>query len=465
MRTLFARFLLWFWLGLAVLLAVEIALETHSLREGLEVRQMHGADPHAIYADLARVTLAHRGSAGLDSLIVDLAAVHGIEAYRVDSGARPGPLGDIDATGLAALKGHRSTLVETRNGLFVGYPIGAAGHREIALVIHPVGASEPRGGRALPLVPEDLGIRALITLLFGGVGCFLLARSITAPVKALREATRRIAAGDLSARSGASGRSRRDELVDLGRDFDRMAERLEALVHAQRRLLTDISHELRSPLARMNVALALLRDRSGAHPDEMIDRLELESHRLDQLIGDVLTLSRAEADEPMPELRSIELGALASEIADDARFEASGSVTDVEVHRDESVTVSGVPGLLRSALDNVVRNAVRHTAPGTTVDITVRREDDEAVITVLDHGPGVPASQLDEIFEPFFRIESTSHSRGTGLGLTIARRIVAQHGGSIRADAAPGQGLQVTVRLPSSPPNDATPRTGSDKPR
>jgi two-component system sensor histidine kinase CpxA len=465
-RSLFAKFLLWFWLGLAVILGVEIALESTSLEHGLALLPGKAAGPLSWYADLARETLEERGTAGLDSLLLRFDSRDHLQAWLVgrdgaDPGGHPIPNG-VRKAGASALRSGRSMLVETANGFFVGYPLGRRDQRETALVLHPTGGrhedaasgSPERAGEWPPFIPFDLAVRAFATLVLGGLGCYLLARYITAPVIRLRQATRRIASGDLTARVGSERRKRRDEIEDLGRDFDRMAERLEQLVSAQRRLLTDISHELRSPLARMNVALGLLREGGAEDRERMTARLEVEAERLNQLIGDVLTLSRAESGEPVPAFESVDLGAMVEEVAADARFEARSRVREIRLAQSGPVVTSGAPGLLRSAIENVIRNAVRHTRPGTDVEIVVERRGNSgspaAVIEVRDHGPGVPEDQLERIFEPFYRFGETrdAQASGTGLGLAIARRVLARHRGDIRAALAAGGGLAITIRLP-----------------
>ncbi len=419
--------------------------------------------PLELVASLARTALAEHGVAGLDQLIARVDRSGGFEAFRVDGEGASVPPGARRA-GLAALRSGHTRLTETSDGFFIGYAVGIANGRPIALVIHPT-ALDADAARGWPrFLPIDLGVRALVMLVLGGLGCFLLARSITAPVTRLRQATQRLSEGDLGVRVAAGLGRRQDELADLGRDFDRMAERLEALVGAERRLLSDISHELRSPLARMNVALALLRQRATPDEQGMIARLETESARLNQLIGDVLTLSRAEAGEPVPERERVDLGDLATAVADDARFEAGGRVRDVTLERHGDTTVMGTPGLLRSAIENVVRNALRHTRDGTTVEIQVAGPcgetggaptpggvaAKEVRLDVRDHGPGVPPAEADRIFEPFYRVKNAAAPQpaGTGLGLAIARRVMTSHGGDIRAALADGGGLVVTIRLP-----------------
>jgi len=470
-RTLFARFLLWFWLALAVMLGAEIVLEATSLEQGLVLRPEAASGPFRFYADLAGETLERHGLAGLDSLIARFESHGDLTACCVDgtggaTDGRPLPRGAREA-GLAAVRSGTGMLVESSRGIFVGYPLGRHQGRDLALVLHAMPrrpgrraetAESPAGEREwAPFLPYDLAVRTLVMLVVGGIGCYFLARTVTAPVARLRDATRRLAAGDLDARVGDPGRHH-DELADLGRDFDRMADRLGSLVAAQRRLLSDMSHELRSPLARMKVAIGLLRQRGVDDTQGMLDRLETESDRLNRMIGDLLTLSQVESGDPGPGTRPVDVTALAAEVAEDARFEAAARGCEVRLARPGPVTVTGAPGLLRSALENVVRNAVRHTAEATAVEITVERGTvagaGEAVLAVRDHGPGLPPDQLERIFEPFYRVDDARgrDAGGSGLGLAIAKRVVARHGGRIEAAAAPGGGLVVTIHLPADPP-------------
>jgi two-component system sensor histidine kinase CpxA len=417
-----------------------------------------------MYAGLARVTLAERGPDGLQGLCLRLERDASIEAFAVDSsgtrpGMRPTPDGARKA-GAAAIRAGKSLVVEVPGGFYVAYPVGRSQGSAYAIVMHPLptageDADASEGKRWFSFLPVDLMIRALIILVLGGIACFFLARYITAPVTRLRLATQRLAQGDLSARAGLGHGAHGDELQDLGQDFDRMAERLSGLLGAQRRLLTDISHELRSPLARMKLAVELMRSGDPKDVATMMPRLELETARLNQLIGDVLTLSRAEAGEAAPEFQSVDLGALVAEVADDARFEAGAQGKEVRVQCAAAIHVQGARELLRSAIDNVLRNAVRYTAAGTAVEVvaSIQAAPDgpRAAITVRDHGPGVPAAELERIFEPFYRYQDVGRPQtaNTGLGLAIARRVMTRHGGSISAELAPGGGLIVTFVLPA----------------
>jgi two-component system sensor histidine kinase CpxA len=270
-----------------------------------------------------------------------------------------------------------------------------------------------------------------------------------------------LSAGDLTARAGAVPKSRRDELSQLVRDFDTMAERLENLVNAQSRLLKDISHELRSPLARLNVALALARQRTGPEAQSSLARIELEAERLNELIGRLLTVARMEGGEDSIRMSIVNLEDLIREVARDADFEAQGRKCHVRCLVDLNVLVSGNPELLHSAIENVVRNATRYTREGSEVEVSLARADDgpqpQAVIRVLDSGPGVPEEVLKDLFRPFYRLDDARNRQtgGVGLGLAITERAVRLHGGTVKASNRPEGGLCVEIRLPLAVPSPA----------
>jgi two-component system sensor histidine kinase CpxA len=263
-----------------------------------------------------------------------------------------------------------------------------------------------------------------------------------------------LADGNLSARVSHRLIKRRDEIGYLGREFNLMAGRIESMVELQRRLLRDISHELRSPLTRLGVALELVRRKAGPEAGPGLDRIARESESINQMIGQLLALSRLESGTDRLNNVRVDLCALVRDVAGDADFEAQSRNRSVHVVACEDCVATGVVELLRSAIENVVRNAVHYTAEGTEVEITLRCEDVEsksfAVINVRDHGTGVPDEAIQEIFRPFYRVEDARDRQtgGTGLGLAIAARAVFSHGGTIKAANASGGGLVVEIRLP-----------------
>jgi two-component system sensor histidine kinase CpxA len=322
----------------------------------------------------------------------------------------------------------------------------ASGHRYTLVVFLP--PSGPFGPGGVP------GLSILIGIISSGLVCYLLARYLTAPVVRLRAATQRLAAGDLSARAGGVAGRRRDEMAQLVRDFDTMAERLEESVNAQARLLNDISHELRSPLARLNVASALARQRAGAEAHSALERIDLEADRLNDLIGGLLTIARLESGNDSRQKSFIMLGEMIEEIAADADFEAQGRNCGVKSVVKEDCRVLGAPILLHSAIENVVRNAARYTQEGTCAEVSLERDQGsdgpEAVIRIVDSGPGVPEEALDKLFRPFYRIDDARgrQTGGAGLGLAITERAVRLHGGTVKASNRPTGGLQMEIRLP-----------------
>jgi two-component system sensor histidine kinase CpxA len=304
------------------------------------------------------------------------------------------------------------------------------------------------------LSPTTLPLRLMVLLLVTGVAAWLLARYLTRPLRTLRSVTQRIAVGELSARVGAQLGAGDSETAALGRDFDRMAERIESLLAAQQRLLRDVSHELRSPLTRLRLALELARGKPADAAATHLDRIERETERLDELIGQVLTITRLEADEAKPSRAELDLATLLDEVVDDVSFEAEATHRQLDVDRVTSATVVGNHELLRAAVENVLRNAVRFTGEGTTVDVVLSLDDGAAELCVRDRGPGVPDDAVADIFRPFYRVDRDRDRKtgGTGIGLAITDRAVRMHGGSLSAANASDGGLVIRMRLPIAAP-------------
>ena len=300
------------------------------------------------------------------------------------------------------------------------------------------------------LFPPGLPILPILILLLGSlVFSAGLAFYLTRPLQHLRDATQRFAEGDLASRVMDKMASRQDEIVDLVADFDQMAEQVQQLVAGQQRLLNDVSHELRSPLARMQLAVALGRQQ----PDQiesMMGRVEKESERLDTLVGELLTLSRLEADVDNHERDYFDLMGLVALVCSDAAFEAEEQNKTVCFETGPECLLKGSIELLRRAIENIIRNAVFYTADQTTVQVALKCREREVVLTVCDEGPGVKEAELSQLFLPFVRIgpEQSSETPGYGLGLAIAARAVALHKGTIIAENRPSGGLCITVRLP-----------------
>lgn len=280
----------------------------------------------------------------------------------------------------------------------------------------------------------------------------LLAWYFSKPIRNLRSAFEAVAAGNFDVNLNSVMGKRRDDLSDLGRDFDRMADQLRALMEGQRRLLHDISHELRSPLARLQVAVGLARQQPEKLESSM-ERIEREIMRMDKLIGELLTLSKLDAGVNGTMQEAINPDELLADIVDDAQFEARAQGKKVELVSQCTTTLQGNAELLHRAIENVIRNAIKHTPDGASVKIETHLDTQhrQLHIAILDEGAGVPEAELDLIFEPFYR-GSTAHKSidGHGLGLAIARRILEAHGGNIQAGNRPAGGLCVKIRLPAA---------------
>lgn len=277
----------------------------------------------------------------------------------------------------------------------------------------------------------------------------LLAWNLTRPMRQLRAGFERVAQGDLSVRLLPVMRRRHDELTEVARDFDSMAERLEELVSAREQLLHDVSHELRSPLARLQLAIGLARQ----NPDNVensLQRIEHESERLDKMIGELLALSRAENHNIAEDEEYFDLRELVAVVVNDARYEAQVPGVEIllQVSPQVDYTVKGNAELMRRAIDNIVRNALRFSTHGQQVKVLLSQVDKCYQIQVSDQGPGVDESKLSSIFDPFVRVKSAMSGKGYGLGLAITRKVILAHGGQVEARNGEQGGLVITLRVP-----------------
>ena len=308
----------------------------------------------------------------------------------------------------------------------------------------------------LPETPEDRRSRLRILLLLELLSCaglsYGVARYLSRPISELRSAASRLKQGDLTARVGGKLAHRTDEAAGLVREFDQMAERVADLIDAQRRLIGDISHEIKSPLARLSVALGLARRTAETYAPRQFDRMERELDRLSMLAGELLTLAKLEQGPGAAPAATVDLGAVVERVLSDATFESQTRMGDIVLHKHEApLLVAGDEDLLRRAIENVVRNAIFYTQPGTKVEIALSSPDGgSAALEIRDHGPGVPEEALTHLFEPFYRVDQARARKtgGAGVGLSICERAVRLHGGKIAARNASPRGLIVDISLP-----------------
>lgn len=448
MGRLFWKFFFSYWAALLVaVLGVGTAGWLYQLAERNPVLSLEAGPRANFIVTSAAATLRHGGLPALRELMEDRNQQSGPKLYAVDGAdrdllGRGIPADSLDQARQLANAHEKSDVVRR-----VRLPDG----QDVLLFI-PVESRSLfhrllfRGGPPSPLVPLATG--TLASLVFGA----LLAWYVARPIRHLRGAFASVSQGKLETRVAPLIGRRRDEVADLGRDFDRMAQQLQSLIAAQRSLLHDVSHELRSPLARLQAAIGLARQ----NPQKMegsLERIEREADRVDELVGQLLTLARLEASGTSQDLvpsERIDLVDLIASIAADAHFEAQANGRSVTFAGEGELYANVRVELLHRAIENVIRNAVKYTAPGTTVEVSVSRAPSAkgVLVTVADRGPGVAETELERIFEPFYRSPGGLPGPGFGLGLAIARRAVEAHGGHVRATNRDGGGLLLEISLP-----------------
>jgi two-component system sensor histidine kinase CpxA len=449
-NSLFWKIFLWFWatviviaLSMVVTFLLDPARNSSRWHESLsrmalysgtaamEEAELHGAPAASAYMkDVGNTT--HMNACLLD------------EAGEVIAGDRC----ELFTRNISLARSTQHISVSVKDGVArVALPIlSTSGRKYIYAGEIPVGA--PGIGKSAIVV------RLCLAFFVSFCICYLLTRYLTAPILRLREASHRLAAGDLSTRASESMERRNDELGFLVRDFNAMAGRIEELISRQQQLIYDISHELRSPLARLNVALDLGRERKGS--DSAFDHMEQDIDCMSEMIGRMLTVAKLDASSTEVQMTRVDLGDLASRVVRSAEFELRERDNAVRFTMREECFVHGNAELLQSAIENVIRNAVRYTSSDASVEVQLQHveKDDGSFIllSVRDYGTGVPEAELSNIFRPFYRVanDRDRQSGGAGLGLAIADRVIRVHGGTIHAQNASPHGLRVDILLPAA---------------
>ena len=458
MRSLFLKIFLWFWLTV-VLVGLSLVVTTLITRSHsqTDAEGWKASVSFAVSGEANRAVSIYEngGAAALSKHFEQMRRVRFIRFYLLDANGKE----VLDqqppqrAINLASMAGKDTAFLPSYPGsdrFAAQRVVGPSGREYIFFMIAP--------GVPVRDLLATLGLETLLglagVLLVAGAFCFWLARHITDPVVQLRAAASKIADGHLSTRVPQGMQKRRDEIGVLSQQFDRMAERIQSVLADHEWLLSTVSHELRSPLTRLSVAAALLRQCPEEEKLEYLDRIELETEQLNKLIAQLLTLSRIESGiDTNSRKQTIDLRNLIQEVAADGNFEAQARSCSVTVGTLDPCVTTGIIDQIRTAIENVVRNAIRHTRVNSEVEITVRKQGDSpngaAVVGIRDHGPGVMDSDLQKIFQPFYRAPSDgSNSEGSGLGLAITERIARKHGGTVRAVNAPNGGLLVELEFP-----------------
>jgi two-component system sensor histidine kinase CpxA len=445
-RSLFTKIFLWFWLAIGVVTVSVLFITVLGGAQPLGRRWL--ANSLDFYARSAVDFYTHGGDAPLRKYLDDIEESSGIRATLFDPQGK-----DILNRGISP-PGQRVLAAARRNGesrfhtglRWTGASVVHTAQGDYFLVADV----EPLRGFIGQANPGAALLRLAIALLSAGLLCLLIARHITKPIRTLQAVATRIADGDLSVRATPAIAPRSDELGDLAHDFDRMAERVQSLLRKQQELLGDISHELRSPLARLGVSLEL----AQRGDKEALERMQSDLDRLDAMIEQILTLTRLQVREGEKLKTPVNLRAILESVADDASFEGQNVGKHVVVEGSAECWVLGDAALLRSCLENVVRNALRYTAPQTNIEaqITLRNTSPAVAVTISDRGPGVPPDALPRLFEAFYRVSESRdrNSGGTGLGLCIAQKVVSLHGGKIVARNREGGGLVMEIEFPAT---------------
>lgn len=450
--SLFLKIFLWFWLAIAMLIGVFTFVSWTTQNEPI-VRQWRIilSDSVNFQSETAGQIYENEGKKGLDEYLARLKNSDRVSAVAFYDGNRRLVSGDeIPPNGLKlfdqALPSATVEFDRLPEETFAAKKIRLKNGAEFVMIIQlkrfqPLGAPDT----------NTIILRILAVILTGGLVCYGLARYLTSPIVKLQKATRKLAKGDLKTRLGEKVSKGRDELARLARDFDEMAERIENLVTSEKRLTQDISHELRSPLARLNVALEIAKSKTNAENQPILERIEKESNRLNEMISRLLLLSKLESGGQEIEKQNVNLRKLIEETASDADFEAQAKGKSVKIAAIEDSRFRGNENLLRSAIENVLRNAVRYTDEKTSVEVALKNADGHHEISITDHGGGVPVDELENLFRPFYRVGEARErkSGGVGLGLAIAERAVFAHKGTIKAENT-GDGLLVQIKLPAN---------------
>jgi two-component system OmpR family sensor kinase len=464
---LYLRLLLWFFVANVVTLVVSVFVTERV------ARYSYGDDPDWVeIAEQANNAYIEHGQRGLIDWI-DSERGHGIEAALYENGQSLGgrtmPMlrqppallfSEEPDTNRRPPPQQREPEERSPDERFIGHLLfGREGPPRRLITIGQVVTGSDGVTRQLvamrrprppfPRMEQVLATQIGISVLVIGIIGWWIARTIARPVAAVRTAARRFASGDLAARVPARFTKSGDEVGDLARDFDRMAGRIETLVTSERGVLQDVSHELRSPLARLHLLLDLAQRSPPEEAAAHFARAEHEITRLDVLIGQALALSRLESDLPGSDRVPLNLTELLRSHVEDWQLEAGTRGIGLELVELPEMSVAGSAALLGRVIDNLLANAIKFSDDGGRVQIGLSRQNGDAVIRVRDRGPGVPDEDLPRLFRPFFRGTNAVRAEGHGLGLAIVQRVVTAHRGSVTASNVEGGGLEVVLRLPA----------------
>ena len=460
MRSLFLKIFLYFLLIITLVTATVIVLTYFRDREfPLLSHQNFAQQALTEYGRNAILAYEKNGVAGIDDYTEELRRKSGTKLVLFDNNCKPLTQRRVPrrVQQMAHHAKQSGEVVFPRMGERNGVAAKVSGASNTPYFVAIILPSQPPPHSLIKGITHGfLGWRIAILLCITALVCYFLARSLSAPIGRLRLATKEFAAGKLSTRIGTEIKGK-NEIAELAHDFDEMAEKIEILVGRQKDLLRDISHELRSPLTRLGIALELARQQQqGDSQTKSLQRIELEAERMNHMIGQLLNLAGLENTSDKLNQQPFDLSILLDELIADANYEAKTRNCMVNLNAPETIQYVGIKTLLAQALENIIRNAINYTAENSIISVTVNMENKIIKITIADQGEGVPESALPKLFEPFYRVATARdrQSGGTGIGLAIAERAIKIHHGTITAKNRPAGGLIVEISLPNlTPPN------------
>ncbi len=452
---IFIKIYLWFWLATIIIVLSQITLDRVSQSDSMVSHLRHPiGNALSLYGQTAVEVLERESLPSFQSFISYIEKSTRIQIFLFDNTGREvtGQIRPAEVDKLVALaekSGRTELSISGKND------IGAQSFSSRSGDIYFIAGEFPKPPKINDFGnPTALPMRLCVFIIVSGVICYWLSHYFTAPIVKLNNAVHQFASGNFSVRVRSTIGNRKDEISGLAFAFDCMADRIESLVVSQRNLLRDVSHELRSPLARINVALEICRNRCNPEAGKLLDRIAQESNKLDVLIGQILTLNLLESSMSEKDKKNVNLANLIRKIVEDTDFEASGMNRAVKIVAGDECTILGNEELLRRAIENVLRNAVFHTIEGSTVEVSfiIEKEFGNKYISikVRDYGPGVPEDEIVHLFEPFYWVgkNKNSISSKAGIGLVITETAVRFHGGMVKASNASNGGLIVKLIIP-----------------
>jgi two-component system sensor histidine kinase CpxA len=452
-RRLFWKIFLPFWLAQAVLLGALYLRIQHRISSEHpwwiqpERREM------PILADYAAKVYEEQGQTGLSQLLDSLSLQKRSKYWLVDANGH-----ELSGQPIPERVLRDASAAEKSEGLHHSFEANVLAASTATTQGHYVLIAELVPPKLSERVPGDILWTLKLGTILSALICFLIAHYLSKPIERLRDATHELARGNLDIRVGDNLGNRRDEIADLVRDFDTMAGELRTLIQSERNLLSGVSHELRSPIARIRLALTLARDADDVERSEMLDRIEQDTIQLDSMLEQILTVARLESGQHKPRFERLSLNDIVDDVLHDANFEAAATDATIAFQGESDIQVNGDAGLLRSAVENLVRNAIFYSGRGGKVEVRLSQEDGAALISVRDNGPGVPENALSLMFKPFYRVDDSrgTTTGGMGLGLAIVRNAVLAHGGNVSAKNVAPHGLEVELRVPILSPSQST---------